>query len=293
MVIKVQNGVFAPAADESKSTDKKGGEEKGLKNGVVFGGGLQQQWDPVAAKKKQAQKQAMKIWSDAAGAEQKIDKDLEERTAHMDEMRARMNELNAQIGAISDKQAELKEEYGITDETKLSELGERGQEYLGRYLELEKAKGEFKAQFHEANKEFLEEDSIIHGIKLGRLKSHAMADAQKQKDEMMIAASKEAATGMMNEVKEKIDEEQKEQEEKAKEKAEKEEAEEELREAIREKAEGSKDSDDNPALEASETENFIHLESTKTDVKEEVQKMVNEMNLLVEDLKGAAVDKTL
>lgn len=323
MVIKVQNGVIAPAADESRSAQKHGRKEKQVKNGAIFAGGLNEQWSLVARKKEQAQKQAMKIWSDAAGAEQKIDRDLEERAAHMEKLRGLMQELNTQIGAISDKQAELTEEYGISEDAQLAQdvellmkkekmgvvlpgqfteeeqarlkelEGSRAQEYVDRYMELEEGKAFYRKQLDEHQKSYLEESNAIEAIQSSRLKSHTMADAQKQKDEMMIAASKEAAHGMMNEVKEKIDEEQEEQKEKAEEKAEKEEAEEELRKAIREKAEGSRETDEDSVLEASETEGFIRLESTKTDVKQEVQKMVDEMNLLVEDLKGAAVDKTL
>lgn len=288
MVIKVQNGVFSNEYDESRKTQKSGKENKEqVRNGSVFGGGLKQKLDPVALKKEQAQKRAMKIWTDAASAEQKIDIDLEERAAHMDELRQKMKELQGQVNSISEEQEALKEQYGITDD------GPKPAEYVSRYMELEKAKGEFQRQLDEANQGYLEESNIIKGIKKGRLKSHAMADAQKEKDEMMIEASKEAAFGMMNEVKEKIDEEQAEQKEKAEEKAEKKEAEEELREAIREKTEGRKSDEEEPALEVTEAEDFIQLESVKEEVQKEVKKMVNEMNLLVEDLKGAAVDETL
>lgn len=323
MVIKVQNGVFSSAASESRSTQKDDKEEKKVKNGSIFAGELNEQWSSVALKKEQAQKQAMKIWSDAASAEQKLDTDLEERAAHMEKLRGLMKELNTQIGEISDKQAELAEEYGIAEDTQLAQdvellmkerktggvlpgsfteeeqarlqelEGSRAQEYVDRYMELESGKSFYKQQLDEHQKSYLEESNAIETIKNSRLKSHAMVDAQKQKDEMMIAASKEAAYGMMNEVKEKIDEKQEEREEKAEEKAEKEEAEEELREAIREKAEGSSKSDDESVWEEMKAEDIIRLDSSNEDVQKEVQKMMDEMNLLVEDLKGAAVDKTL
>ena len=288
MVIKVQNGMFSNECDESGKAQKNSKEKnEQVRNGSVFGGGLKRQLDPVAAKKEQAQKRAMKIWKDAVGAQQKIDLDLEERAEHMDKLHQTMEELQGQIKSVSEQQEALKEQYGITGE------GPKPAEYVSRYMELEQAKGEYQKQMADANKEYLEESNIIKGIKKERLKSHAMADAQKEKDELMIEASKEAAHGMMNEVKEMIDEKQEEQKEKAEEKAEKKEAEEELREAIREKAEGRKEDEDAPALETVEAEGFIRLDSVKEEVKSEVQKMVNEMNLLVEDLKGAAVDENL
>lgn len=287
MVIKVQNGMFSNECDESGKTQKNGKKNEQVRNGSVFGGGLKEQLDPVAAKKEQAKKRAMKIWKDAVGAQQKIDLDLEERADHADKLHQTMEELQGQIKYVSEQQEALKEQYGVTGD------GPKPAEYVSRYMELEQAKGEYQKQMADANKEYLEENGIIQGIKKGRLKSHAMADAQKEKDELMIEASKEAAHGMMNEVREKIDEEQAEQKEKAEEKAEKKEAEEELREAIREKAEGRKEDEKEPALETVEAEGFIRLDSVKEEVKNEVQKMVNEMNLLVEDLKGAAVDENL
>lgn len=322
MIIKIQNG---EVSNEYAVSRKLAGNEKEnkngkLKNGSVFAGNLNQKSDPVSIRKEQAQKRAMKLWTDAVGAEQKIDLDLDERAAHMEKLRGVMDELQGQINSISDMQEALKEQYGITDDSReqqdvelliraskdplfsfqcSEEEGSRLKElkanplseYASRYLELEDAKGVYTKQLHENNKEYLAESNMIEGIKQGRLKSHSMVDAQKQKDEMMIAASKEAANMLMDEVKDNIDEKQAEREEKAEEKAKKEQEEQERLEAIREDKEEQDEDED--SLEIPETAGLLQIDGLKEEVKQEVQKMVNEMNLLVEDLKGAAVDKNL
>lgn len=327
MVINVNTGMVSGSfseAGKAQEMEKENGKTQ-VKNGTVFGGNFKQKFDPVAIKKEQAQKQAMKLWTDAVDAQQDMDNEMEERVKHMEQLKGLMEEAKSQINAISDSQAALAEKYGIkegsqeqadaellikqsknkgfpegmgetfTDEEKarLEELkGSELEEYVGRYMELENGKSMYQEDLDAARKEYVSESNVIKEMKKARLKTHIMVDAQKEKDEMMIAASKDAAFGMMNEVKEKIDEEQAEQKEKAEEKAEKEEAEEELREAIREKAEG-KEENDETNLETTETEEFVQLDSVKDEITQEVKKMVDEMNLLMEDLKGASVDKVL
>ena len=183
----------------------------------------------------------------------------------------------------------------MTDEEKAKAeqlKGERVGEYYERYAALEAGKGVFLKDMDDKQKELLAESKAITAIQNGRLKDHSMIDAQKKKDEMMIAASKDAAFGMMNEVKDKIDEQQEELEEKEKEKAEEKKEEEERLEAIRDKNKENKD-DDEEVLDIVDTDGILQLGDATKDIKQDVKKMVNEMNLLVEDLKGAAVDKEL
>ena len=319
MVIKA-TGAASNEYAASRKAEQNGVENKNGKviNGSVFGGNLKQKLDPVSAKKAQAQKKAMKMWSDAVGAQQKIDKDLEQRASHIEDLRKEINELNHSISQISDKQEVLKEQYGITDAdaqdiallkkaanlvpgktlteeeaAKVEQLkDQRVGEYYERYSSLEAGKGTFLEDRDKKQKELLDESKAITAIQNGRLKDHSMIDAQKKKDEMMIAASKDTAFGMMNEVKDKIDERQEELEEKEKEKAEEKQEEEERLEAIREKSKEHED-DDEEILDLAQTDEIIQLGDASKSIKQEVKKMVNEMNLLVEDLKGASVDKEL
>lgn len=327
MYVKMQNGIGANEFAESRKMAREGEENKNgkVKNGSVFGAEFAQKTDPVSVRKAQAQQKAMKLWTDAVGSQQKIDLEMEERMQRISDLRSQNTELQSSINSITESQNALKEKYGFTEGSqmekdfellikqrkslksangfsfteeeieRLKEIKEANDpvlnECMSRYTELEKGKGIFQVQIRENLKDILEESSIVEGMKSGRLKSHAMIDAQKEKDEMMIRASKEAAGMLMNEVKDKIDEEQEEREEKAEEKAEKEKEEEERLEAIKDKVEETKKDEED--LEVVETEQLIQVDSVKTDVKQEVQKMVNDMSLLIEDLKGASVDKTL
>ncbi|MDE6607273.1 MAG: hypothetical protein K2K54_05910 [Lachnospiraceae bacterium] len=318
MVIKA-TGAASNEYAAARKAEQNGAENKNGKviNGSVFGGNLKQKLDPVSAKKAQAQKKAMKMWSDAAGAQQKIDKDLEQRASNIENLRKEINELNNSISQISDQQEALKEQYGITeadaqdlellkkansmDQVHLTEeekakaeqlKGQRVGEYYERYAGLESGKDIFIKDMENKQKELLAESKAITAIQNGRLKDHSMIDTQKKKDEMMIAASKDAAFGMMNEVKDKIDERQEELEEKEKEKAEEKKEEEERLEAIRDKSKENKD-DEEEVWDIADTDEILQLGDATKGIKQDVKKMVNEMNLLVEDLKGAAVDKGL
>lgn len=319
MVIKA-TGAASNEYAASRRAEQNGAENKSGKvaNGSVFGGNLKQKFDPIAAKKAQAQKKAMKMWTDAVGAQQKIDQELENRASHMEELRKEINALNDSITQISDKQELLKEQYGITDadaqdiallekaanlvpgqtlteeeKAKVEELkGQKVGEYYERYSALESDKGRYIKDMGKMQDELVAESKAITSIKNGRLKDHSMIDAGKKKDEMMVAASKEAAFGMMNEVKDKIDERQEEMEEKEKEKAEEQKEEEERIEAIREKSKEHEE-DDDEIVDLVQTDEILQMGDATKGIKQDVKKMVNEMNLLIEDLKGASVDKEL
>lgn len=291
MVINVQNGVVSGGYAESRKLG--GNEEKNgeVQNGCVFGGNINQKLDPVAVKKEQAQKKAMQLWTDAVDAQQKIDMDMDEYAQHMDKLRGLMEEAQGQINYISGEQEALIEQYEVEDLAEELQNNPKG-EFASRYNELEEAKGLYREQLEDCKDEYLADSNVLKGMKAGRLKSHAMIDAQNQKDEMMIAASKEVADAMMEQVKEKLEEEQAEREEKAAKKAEKEELEEERLEAIREDKKEQQDEEEE-SFDVVVTEGLLKLDDVKNEVKQEVQKMVNDMKLLEEDLKGAAVDTQL
>ncbi len=319
MVIKA-NATASNEYAASRKAGRNGQENKNgtVKNGSVFGGNLKQKLDPVSARKAQAQKQAMKMWSDAVGAQQKIDKDLDDRAAHINELRKEIASLNDSVKEFTAGQEALKEQYGITDadaedlallekandgfqsftmteeeKARAEQLkGQRVGEYYERYTTIEGYKGDLRKDIDKMQEELVAESRAITNIQNGRLKNHTMIDAQNKKDEMMIAASKDAAFGMMNEVKDKIDERQEELEEKEKEKAEEKEAEEERLEAIRDKNKENND-DDDEILDVVRTDEILQMDDSSDTVKQDVKKMIGEMNLLVEDLKGSAVDKQL
>ena len=265
--------------------------------------------DPIAEKRKEAQEKAWKVVSDAWDADKKIDKSIEDRQNHYNEMLEVVKEAQSHLKDINDQIDVLKEEYGITEETEFKDWPD---EYKQRYLELNKQASTFKEQIYDADKLMKDDIADIKAIALERLKSDPMAEAQKTADAIEEAANKEIIGMAMQQAKDHIDEKMEEVEEKAEEKAEEEEAKEEKLELQREIkelqkaiAEGTKEAVEEAAAkaEASRHENealdlpldeLVKLTQMNTET-DKAQKSLDEikysMNLLEADLKGIEIDK--
>ena len=267
--------------------------------------------DPIAQKRKEAQEKAWKVVSDAWDADKKIDKSIEDRQNHYNEMVEVMKEAQSHLKDINDQIDVLKEEYGVTEETEFKDWPD---EYKQRYFELYKQASEFKNQIYDADKLMKDDVADIKAIALERLKSDPMADAQKTVEAIEEAANKEIIGMAMQQAKDHIDEKMEEEEEKAEEKAEEEEAKEEKLELQREIkelqkaiAEGTKEAvkeataeaearrQENEALDLPLDE-LIKLTQMNT-VTDKAQKSLDEikysMNLLEADLKGIEIDKEI
>lgn len=274
-----------------------------------FAGNMNLVNDPIAEKRKEAQEKAWKVVSDAWDADKKIDKSIEDRQNHYNEMVEVVKEAQSHLQDINDQIDVLKEEYGVTDEMGYKDWPD---EYKQRYLELNKQASTFKEQIYDADKLMKDDIADIKAIVLERLKSDPMADAQKTADAIEEAANKEIIGMAMQQAKDHIDEKIEEAEEKAEEKAEEEEAKEEKLELQREIkelqkaiAEGTKEAVEEAAAEAEarrhENENLdlpldelVKLTQMNTEA-DKAQKSLDEikfsMNLLEADLKGIEIDK--
>lgn len=152
-------------------------------------------------------------------------------------------------------------------------------------------------------------------MQIERLKTHPMVDSTKQADEIMEAANKELVGDLYAEAKDHIDEKMEEAQEKAEEKAEKKE-EEETKEAERKKdklelekqieqakqnAAEAADSETHipgqTSMETSDMQEIIDQNSNGTNnttkIEREIEKLVEELNLIMEDLKGSKVDMSI
>ncbi len=152
-------------------------------------------------------------------------------------------------------------------------------------------------------------------MQIERLKKHPMVDSTKQADEIMEAANKELVGDLYAEAKDHIDEKMEEAKEKAEEKAEKKE-EEETKEAERKKdklelekqieqakqnaaeAAGSEIRvPDQPSMDTSDMQEIIDQNSNGTNdttkIEREIEKLVEELGLIMEDLKGSKVDMSI
>lgn len=237
------------------------GKKQGKTKSVQMGAPMQQ--NPVQEKKEAALRKARKIVSDVFEEDNKVALDMEKRRANIKKLQGESREAQTELNKINNQKAEWKKEYGIADDSeeqkdlellekrqdsqwpgsgiiltpeekeRLAEIDEKGlTEYQQRSLEINKDAGMYRNIVESNKPQIKAENDAIYNIKqsiLAKPYDQGMGFAQDTAEDIKLTASKEAAYGMINEVKDKVDEETKEAQEKAEErKAEKEEKEEKL-----------------------------------------------------------------
>jgi len=261
--------------------------------------------DPLAEKRKEAQEKAWKVVSDAWDADKAVDKSVEDRKNHYNEMLEVIKEAQTHLKDINAQVDTLKEEYGITEET---EYKDWPSEYKQRYFELNKQASEFEKKIQDADKLMKDDIADIKAIALERLKSDPMAEAQKTADAIEAAANKEIIGMAMQQAKEHIEEKMEEAKEKAEEKAEEEEAKEEqledlqeikaLQEAIIEgtkeavaEAEARREENEAPELPLDDLIKLTQLNTETDKAQKSLDEIKYSMSLLEADLKGIEIDE--
>ncbi len=285
-----------------------------------FAGNLNQDLfeNRLLQKKKEAQEKALKVVGNAFAGDLEIDNDIQERRDKIAALEQENQKLQSQIHEISESQDALMEQYGITadsQEQKDLELlrkkdrwlkGEGSglsKEELERTMELEREgltdyqkrqrewdaqKNHFQKDIDKNNLQILEENAIIRGIKLERLKHAPMVKAQKEAEAILDAAGKEIISMIMEEAKDTIDAEVKEEQEKAEKLEEKQEEQEAFIEKQKEKREETEE-----LLEGMPMKEMLHMGQLKDEIKQEIKNIVSEMKLVAEDIKGTLVDESV
>lgn len=274
--------------------------------------------DQIALKKQEARRQALKVVGDAWGGDRSIDAQLDIHRENIRRLEQDYKDANDQIQELTKQQEDMKAASGITDDSqeqkdlellrkdaasrnggkvslteeereRCEELYRNGlTEYQKEQLSIDSIKADYQRMTERSKLEIEGENAIIRGIRQERLKSAPMIDAAEQAEDIMEASSQEIIGMVVEDAKEKLDEEQEEREEKAEELQEQKEEQEAFIEAQKEKKEEQEEIlEDMPAKEV------ISLEQVQNDVQNEVQNILNKMNLVIEDLKGAVVDKNL
>ncbi len=260
--------------------------------------------DPIAEKRRDAQKKAMKVVSDAWDTDKEIDKSIQERREHYREMLALKNEAQSQINDINNQIDALKKEYGITDDM---EYKNWPSEFKQAYSDLREPMGELNKQISDADKLMKDDVADIRQITIERLKSNPMLDAQKTVDAINAATDEDIIGMVMQEAKENIESKMEEAQEKAEEAAEKKEIEEEKLEDIQEKrvlqeamVEQTKEAVEKAKAENQENntpdiplEDLMKIAQANTETskaQKSLQEIKNSMSLLEADLTGIEVD---
>ena len=145
-------------------------------------------------------------------------------------------------------------------------------------------------------------------MKIERLKSDPMVEASEQAEEIMLQANQEIIGELRKEAVEHVEEKLEETVDAAKEQAEKKEEEQEKLEEQKEKQEElektiekAKESSDSTASNNTVRHDVFEVDmdaitsynSSKNKIDQELEKIIDELNLIMEDLKGAEVDVNL
>lgn len=307
----------------------KQGKQKAGKS--LFVGNANLNTDPIAVKRKEAQKKAMRVVGDAFASEKKLDQDMQDRREHITQLNEEMGIARKALNQIEADKDAMREQYGVKTDSKeqqdllllekrneslregstvtlsedekeaLAKIEQKGlTEYQSRALKMDGYGAPYRITINENKEQILEENAIIRGVKLERLKSHGMEDAQKEADSIKTAASGEIIGMLVEEAKDHVDENTQELKENADKKAEKEQEQEEQLAAIREKkkqleeqADPDKKEGENQLDVTLPNQSIVQLSQTKTEVQTEVQNIVEKMKLVAEDIKGAMVDKEI
>lgn len=309
--MKVQNkSIFM---GESVQSERHGANAKKSGRANVFAGDVNKAFDPIAQKKQQAREKAMKIVTDAWTGDRKLDESLEERRNKIRELEDTMKEAGSNLKWANEERTALRETYGLTEDSqeeqdlrllekqadnkpltkeeqeRLAQIQEAGgpTEYQKHSLELYKTASAYKQEFEKAKEGIHQESAAIQSTKQARLKHDPMVKASKSAEEVMDAARKEIIGMLYDEAKDHIDEEMEEKKEAADKKAEKEEEE---KERIEKRKEEKEKKEEFIEEISEDMTTLLDADNLMDDVQKEIKKIMEEMKLLGEDMKGAAVD---
>lgn len=275
----------------------------------------------IAQKKQLYQKQGMHTVLSAHKSEKKLDESMEQSRERARRLMQENDEINEKLRDINKQMAQAKEDYQIADDSReekdlelmkkaydlrkgggslteeeqqrLAELGEPT-EYQKLSMELYQRADVCKEDMDKNMRRAAAETAMVRDVRLERLKTHGMIDAQKAKEELLAAASEEAVGMLMEDVKDKIDEKAEEVQEAAEERNEKEEEEQERIDAAKENRTEAEQATENTRENAKElTVQAVKSEDITQDLDEEVKKIMEEQKLLEEELKGLAVDASV
>ncbi len=277
----------------------------------------------IAMKKQLYQKEAMHIVSSAHKAEKKIDRSIEERQEHVQNLQAENDEAHGLLQDLRQRMRDAKEAYNVEDDSqeqkdlellqkqydiekhgtmqlltpeeqeRLENMGELT-EYQKLSMELYKQADHWKTKIAKNQEDMALEGRSIRSVKVDRLRSHAIIDAEKAKEEILAAAAKEAAGMLIDDAKDQIDEKAEEIQDAANDRKEEEEEEEARIEAAKEDRTREEALTESIREKIDDlTEQVLDSDETVQNMDDEIKKLMMEEKLLAEDLKGLTMDVAL
>ena len=311
-----QNNVQTESARANKADNGSGDQ----KSRTFYAGNLLKESslrDRIQQRRTHAQERAIKLVEDAWNGDRMFDEEIARSKERLKKLQEEIGETQGNVKYLTEKQDELTAGYDIDadsqekqdldllakaqaskhissgvgelsaeEQERLEEIskGERT-EYQKRWLELNEQIWTLRDSSFRDRQKVEVENAVIRGIREEKRKTHEMVNAQGQAEDVMEAARDEIIGMVTDAAKDHIDEEQEKKEEEAEAIKEKKEEQEEILEERKEKTEELEElMEDMPVDEA------INLDSIQEEIQKEIQDVVNKMNLVAEDIKGARVD---
>lgn len=322
------------AAERSAANEN---TQKSKKN--VFAGNLNLVNDPIAQRRKEAKEQAWNVVSNAWKNDQSVDDSIQARRDHYAQMEQLKKEAVDGLADVNEDAEVLQELYNVADDSeeqqdlellkkeqdfkngvthtaptdeerkRLEKIHEKPlTEYQTRALELNDRAGNYKLQMEDVDRKMQDDTGDIRSIKLERLKSNPMLEAQQAAEEILAAANEDIKGMLVSDAVDHIDEKMEETEEKAEdameEKENREEQLEELalkravqealmegtREAV-ERAKAMERRSEAPDIEVQDMVDIAKGNHVTKDVGQSLDDIKSSMKLLEADLKGIKVDE--
>ena len=299
--MNVQNNITVFSGDtrnnaQAEWANKEATESCDKKSKTIYAGDFLKEFplrERIQQKKSEAQQRALKIVSDAWGMDKQIDDEIKVREEESKVLQEDNQEALENLKDVNQRMEELRDAFGISpdseEQQELERIIQRRKsptvsleeeeltEYQKRALALDDEATFYRKQIAANNGKILENSEVNAAIRKERVKSHAMVDAQKDAEEVMDASRDTAIGLVMEEAKEHLDEEQEKKEE---------------QEEIQEKRD-EREAELEELIEEIPVEEMTDLQQTMDEVKQQIQKVLNEVNLAAEDIKGAKVDMTV
>lgn len=317
-VMRNEDGMLAPNPNakvrELSSEDRK----------TVFAGDLTKKTNSVSQIRERAQKKAQKLIGDVFDSEKEMEETLRKMRDKCDGFVDERVNLLEQVQQVYGEQDRLMEDYDITEdsaeyqdlqllrkerdaalqgselvlteeeEDKLANIHEKGiTQFQQVMLEKDEVAQVYLDRIHEAEQGIVSINSSLRGIQIERLKEHPMIDAQKNAQELLLQASKEIIGELRNEAVEHIQEKLDEVVEKAQEEAAKKKEEEEKLEELKESQSSASKDVSSHRVDGDMQEVISAYQGKRSKADQELKKMMDNLELILEDIKGAEVDVNL
>ncbi len=257
-----------------------------VKNGSINVSGVNVLHDEIANKKQKIVKDALEFVKNQFKSDGEIDEVVDSCRERSAQSREALKEVQNELNALGEETEQLKEEYG-----------EDSEEYKELIKDYDEMKGHLEEQKQDAQNSIAAQSAAIRGIKQEMVKNHGMEDAQKAKEQLLETATKEIVNSLVEESREKIEEDIKNQVEKGEEqKEEKEELEAKLEEIQAEQKKKARDTEEEAKTSKSTAPDYTHANEIiekQRQLVEQAAKMAGEQRLLLEELKGVAVNTIL